>query len=182
MDLLEAQQKEIRSFLEPAPLAVGSSASRSSAAGAAAPTATSAAAAGYSPGPGSGSGTGVGAGVGPLRPISHHHAVPSRSAPGDNSAHAHTSSHSDSHYYAHQLDLPPQIVSSPTATVATSSGKRRAEDDDYDVDGAGSGSAKQQRSKRNRVCPDSFLCSSAVLLSRSADQTCCRLQYISIAW
>lgn len=179
MDLLEAQQKEIRSFLEPAPLAVGSSASGSSVAGAAAPTATSAAA-GYSPGPGPGSGTGVGAGVGPLRPISHHHAVPSRSAPGDNSAH--TSSHSHSHYYAHQLDLSPQIVSSPTATVFTSSGKRRAEDDDYDVDGAGSGSAKQQRSKRNRVCPDSFLCSSVVLLSRNADQTCCRLQYISIAW
>jgi hypothetical protein len=146
MDLLEAQQKEIRSFLEPAPLAVGSSASGSSAAGAgaAAPTA------GYSPG----TGAGVGVGVGPLRPISHHHAVPSRSAPGDNSA------HTSSHYYAHQLDLSPQTVSSPTATVATSSGKRRAEDDDYDVDGAaGSGSAKQQRSKRNRVrVPTLFCC------------------------
>lgn len=103
------------------------------------------------------------AGAGPL----------SRSAPGANSAHHHQQQRQASL----QSSSPGGPLESPSAAAATNSAtnKRRAEDDDADA-----GPAKQQRTKRNRVCFPFLLCPVPLLLTRTVPFP--PSQYISIAW
>lgn len=100
---------------------------------------------GLSTSTGAGAGAGIGAPAGgPLHTSSHHSSF---SAPGDNSAHHHQSHHNP------QSPLDNATVSSGSSVHA----KRRAEDFD-------DGQAKQQRSKRNRVCITSLILLSLISL------------------
>jgi hypothetical protein len=74
---------------------------------------------------------------GPLRASSHHSSL---SAPGDNSAPQHQHHHPQS---------PPLDAHASGSSAINAHAKRRADEAE---DGGPDGSAKQQRSKRNRVC------------------------------